>query len=300
MDDTTPQGFSSLGYQPDANADDAKSRSQVANTSDASAQVFNVDDAVRMRSVKQGPAVRQVSTALPQEAKVREARTPSAASIPIHELIGSHPGIPPVPPRHDQNRPSKGHHRYHSLGRDTAPEAHQAHAQPQTQAQGYVHSLEHTRSRPASQPAPQAPHAPHAHSRQRVHVRSDSRTRPLPTPVSKSQPQPHSHARAHSTSEALPHSRAQSKSYSDKSGPDEAPRKRNFTKKSITNLIATAPADHVYDLDEIDLPGPERRLLEKFVNSLSKLSIEIQMDEGKREEGRRRLNNALRALEGWI
>ena len=55
-----------------------------------------------------------------------------------------------------------------------------------------------------------------------------------------------------------------------------------------------------YDIEDIGLPAPERHLLEKFIDTLGKLSIEVQMDEGKRQEGRRRLNNALRALEGWI
>lgn len=73
--------------------------------------------------------------------------------------------------------------------------------------------------------------------------------------------------------------------------------RRSFAKTSIESLLAHSPA---YELEEIDLPAPERRLMEKFIDSLSKLSIEVQMDEAKRKEGRRRLNNALRALEGWI
>lgn len=74
--------------------------------------------------------------------------------------------------------------------------------------------------------------------------------------------------------------------------------KRNFTKKSLENMMEQNPSP--YDIADIGLPRPERLLLEKFIDSLSKLSIEVQMDEGKREEGRRRLNNALRALEGWF
>lgn len=83
-------------------------------------------------------------------------------------------------------------------------------------------------------------------------------------------------------------------SYSDKTNER---RRRTFAKKSIESLLAHNPG---YELEEIDLPAPERRLMDKFIDSLSKLSIEVQMDEAKRAEGLRRLNNALRALEGWI
>jgi hypothetical protein len=59
-------------------------------------------------------------------------------------------------------------------------------------------------------------------------------------------------------------------------------------------------ADETLRLDDIDLPPDERHLLEKFVDALSKLSVEINVDDGKRVEGKRRLHNALRAIEGWI
>lgn len=92
-----------------------------------------------------------------------------------------------------------------------------------------------------------------------------------------------------------PHHR---KSHSDNTGESRhRSRRRNFTKKSIEDLMKEQPQ---IDIEDIGLPGPERRLLERFIDSLSKLSIEVQMDERKREEGLRRLNNALRALEGWI
>lgn len=71
----------------------------------------------------------------------------------------------------------------------------------------------------------------------------------------------------------------------------------DFTKKSIEGLMEKQSQ---LDIDDIGLPGPERRLLERFIDSLSKLSIEVQMDERMRKEGIRRLKNALRALEGWI
>lgn len=82
------------------------------------------------------------------------------------------------------------------------------------------------------------------------------------------------------------------------SAPTKHEGRRNFTKKSLQNMMETNPSQ--YDIEDIGLPAPERHLLEKFIDTLGKLSIEVQMDEGKRQEGRRRLNNALRALEGWI
>lgn len=80
--------------------------------------------------------------------------------------------------------------------------------------------------------------------------------------------------------------------------PNKERKRRSFTKEGIEELLDSKNAQ--YNLDEIDLPREERVLLDKFITSLSRLSIEIQMDESKREEGRRRLNNALKALDGWI
>lgn len=74
-------------------------------------------------------------------------------------------------------------------------------------------------------------------------------------------------------------------------------RRRNFRQASIENLLATKPD---YTIDEIKLPPAERQLMNRFVDTLSKITVEIDLDEGKRPEARRRMNNALRALEGWI
>lgn len=74
-------------------------------------------------------------------------------------------------------------------------------------------------------------------------------------------------------------------------------KRRNFRQSSIENLLETKPD---YTLDEFKLPAAERQLLNRFVDTLSKITVEIDLDEGKRPEARRRLNNALRALEGWI
>jgi hypothetical protein len=53
-------------------------------------------------------------------------------------------------------------------------------------------------------------------------------------------------------------------------------------------------------LRDLDLPPTERVLIEKFVDSLARLSVDIATDTKKRPEGIRRLHNALRAIEGWI
>lgn len=71
-----------------------------------------------------------------------------------------------------------------------------------------------------------------------------------------------------------------------------------FSQPNVQRLLSLA--DQTLRLEEIDLPPEERHLLEKFVDALSKLSVEINVDDGKRIEGKRRLHNALRAIEGWI
>lgn len=75
------------------------------------------------------------------------------------------------------------------------------------------------------------------------------------------------------------------------------PRRRNFRQSSIENLLATKPD---YTIDEIKLPPAERQLMDRFVDTLSKITVEIDLDAGKRPEARRRMQNALRALEGWF
>ncbi|KAK9245530.1 hypothetical protein V1506DRAFT_238861 [Lipomyces tetrasporus] len=52
--------------------------------------------------------------------------------------------------------------------------------------------------------------------------------------------------------------------------------------------------------DIIKLGMEHKRILEKFIETLGKLSIEVSFDEKKKAEGRRRMDNALLALEGWI
>lgn len=72
--------------------------------------------------------------------------------------------------------------------------------------------------------------------------------------------------------------------------------KAEFTKEGVEQMLHSGD----YKLEDIDLPASERKLLEKFISTLSKLSVEVYMDEEKRQEGRRRMNNALKALEGWL
>lgn len=55
-----------------------------------------------------------------------------------------------------------------------------------------------------------------------------------------------------------------------------------------------------FKLRDLDIPHTERVLIEKFVDSLARLSADIATDYKKRPEGIRRLHNALRAIEGWI
>lgn len=55
-----------------------------------------------------------------------------------------------------------------------------------------------------------------------------------------------------------------------------------------------------FKLRDLDIPPTERILIEKFVDSLARLSADIATDYKKRPEGIRRLHNALRAIEGWI
>lgn len=72
---------------------------------------------------------------------------------------------------------------------------------------------------------------------------------------------------------------------------------KSFSAESLQALLKSAGP---FDLANFDLPSEEMNLLNTFVDALSKLTVEIQLDTKKRPEGRRRLNNALRALEGWI
>lgn len=74
--------------------------------------------------------------------------------------------------------------------------------------------------------------------------------------------------------------------------------KRPFSMASVKYLMDLS--DATFKLDELDMPPTERQLIEKFVDALAKLSTDITADSHKRQEGVRRLNNALRAIEGWI
>lgn len=75
-------------------------------------------------------------------------------------------------------------------------------------------------------------------------------------------------------------------------------KQRPFSQPNIQHLMEMS--NNSFQLDQIDLPPDERHLLEKFIDALSKLSVEINLDERKKVEGKRRLQNALRAIEGWI
>lgn len=73
-------------------------------------------------------------------------------------------------------------------------------------------------------------------------------------------------------------------------------KKLAFSQESLQRLVDESP----FKLDELELPKAERHLIDKFVDSLARLSTEITDDARKRPEGLRRLHNALKAIEGWI
>lgn len=91
------------------------------------------------------------------------------------------------------------------------------------------------------------------------------------------------------------HSAGQRDGYNRSTTPRQS---KPFTKSSIQHLMDLS--DATFCLDQIDIPPTERRLIEKFVDALAKLSTDISADSNKRREGVRRLHNALRAIEGWI
>ncbi|KAK9241381.1 hypothetical protein V1525DRAFT_392987 [Lipomyces kononenkoae] len=72
-----------------------------------------------------------------------------------------------------------------------------------------------------------------------------------------------------------------------------------FGDDMMPNLSLDQPPGSEFD-DIIRLGMEHKRMLEKLIETLGKLSVEVSYDEKKREEGRRRMDNAMLALEGWI
>ncbi|KAK9368622.1 hypothetical protein V1509DRAFT_622233 [Lipomyces kononenkoae] len=72
-----------------------------------------------------------------------------------------------------------------------------------------------------------------------------------------------------------------------------------FADGAMPDLSWDQPPGSEFD-DIIRLGMEHKRMLEKFIETLGKLSVEVSLDEKKREEGRRRMDNAMLALEGWI
>ncbi|KAK9484823.1 hypothetical protein V1527DRAFT_442323 [Lipomyces starkeyi] len=72
-----------------------------------------------------------------------------------------------------------------------------------------------------------------------------------------------------------------------------------FSDEKMLNFSWDQPPGSEFD-DIIKLGMEHKRMLEKFIETLGKLSVEVSFDEKKREEGRRRMDNAMLALEGWI
>ncbi len=76
---------------------------------------------------------------------------------------------------------------------------------------------------------------------------------------------------------------------------------RPFSYPSVMKLLEITDGTMVgQEFDEINIPNGEKRLIEKVIDSLSRLTVDMNLDDAKKEEGKRRLTNALRALEGWI
>lgn len=78
----------------------------------------------------------------------------------------------------------------------------------------------------------------------------------------------------------------------------QAQQRRPFSQATIQHLLEMSK--NSLRLEDVEMSPTERVLIEKFVNSLAKLSADINDDAHKRPEGIRRLHNALRAIEGWI
>ncbi|KAK9466468.1 hypothetical protein V1512DRAFT_169305 [Lipomyces arxii] len=65
------------------------------------------------------------------------------------------------------------------------------------------------------------------------------------------------------------------------------------------NLDFNSKAGREFD-EIINLGEEHKRMLEKFIETLGRISLEVSFDEKKREEGKRRMKNAILSLEGWI
>ncbi|CCE87036.1 Piso0_005571 [Millerozyma farinosa CBS 7064] len=74
-----------------------------------------------------------------------------------------------------------------------------------------------------------------------------------------------------------------------------------FSYHTIISLLESTNGTVIgEEFDQLNLPIKEKQLIEKIINSLSKLSSDMIIDETRYEIGISRLENALRALEGFI
>lgn len=74
-----------------------------------------------------------------------------------------------------------------------------------------------------------------------------------------------------------------------------------FSYHTIISLLESTNGTVIgEEFDQLNLPIKEKQLIEKIINSLSKLSLDMIIDESRYEIGISRLENALRALEGFI
>lgn len=73
-----------------------------------------------------------------------------------------------------------------------------------------------------------------------------------------------------------------------------------FDRESIARLLEATEGTVIgQEFQDLELPSDEKRLLERIVDSLSRLTADMIADPSRHNEGIRRLGNALRALEGF-
>ncbi|CCE85931.1 Piso0_005571 [Millerozyma farinosa CBS 7064] len=93
------------------------------------------------------------------------------------------------------------------------------------------------------------------------------------------------------------HKKAKAKRVKAKRSSDLKP----FSYHTIISLLESTNGTVIgEEFDQLNLPIKEKQLIEKIINSLSKLSSDMIIDETRYEIGISRLEKALRALEGFI
>lgn len=74
-----------------------------------------------------------------------------------------------------------------------------------------------------------------------------------------------------------------------------------FSYQTLINLLESTNGTVIgEEFEKLDLPTQEKQLLEKIIDSLSRLTLDMVIDSNRYEVGLQRLEKALRALEGFI